>query len=311
MKTLTLGKFLCAFAALLAGCTPKSVSVEQADNERMSLLIWPGFSSQYVAPRDIEILLPADYEYAKDKRYGVVYMMDGQNLFSVEGSHWGKCWELDDSLQALPAKDPLRHLIVVGIHSVPSRFLEYCPQKPVQTLPRDSLATWRGGIDPSEVYSDAFLRFLTEELVPEVDDSLRTLSDREHRWMAGSSMGGLISLYGVMEYPEVFGGAACISTHWPLRLDADSRLFPQAMRHYLGNRVPEMAHLPRLYFDFGTETLDAPYEQHQLKVDALLDSLGYDATLRKTVKFEGAAHDEYAWRERMRAVEALRFVSGK
>lgn len=309
MRVLTLLGFFSFLSSLLVGCAQKS-SPSSNLNEGASLVIWPQVTSQFVVARNIEIFLPADYKSATEKRYGVVYMMDGQNLFSLEGSHWGKCWELDDSLQALPSEDPLRNFIVVGIHSVPTRFLEYCPQKPVQTLPIDSLATWRGGIDPQEVYSDAFLRFVVEELIPMVDDSLRTIRHRDERIMAGSSMGGLIALYGVMEYPEVFSGAACISTHWPLRIDADSELFPKAMQQYLANRLPEITHLPRLYFDFGTETLDAPYESHQLNVDALLDSLGYDSSLRKTLKFDGAAHDELAWREGMRAVNALRFASG-
>lgn len=290
------------------GCASPNAEKTLDEVAYSETVIWPSFPSTLIEPRDIEILLPPSY--SEEKEYPIVYMMDGQNLFSVEGSHWGKSWEIDDSLDSLNAEDPLRQMIIVGIHSVPTRFLEYCPQKPVLTLPIDSMQSWRGGIDPQEVYSDSFLRFIVEELKPAVDDSLNTASDRSHTFIAGSSMGGLISVYAAMEYPQIFSGAACISTHWPLRLDSDSRLFPNAMVDYLSAKIGAIDLKPRLYFDCGTATLDKTYARHQARVDSLFQANGYSESNYKTLIFQGAEHDEIAWRTDNRSTEALRFVRG-
>jgi len=117
----------------------------------------------------------------------------------------------------------------------------------------------------------------------------------------GSSMGGLISLYALCEYPDIFAGAACISTHWPA-LDG---VFLQYVENYLpvpGNHF--------IYFDFGTETLDAIYETYQVKVDSIMNAKGYLPNKNWiTQKFEGADHSEKAWKERVHI--PLLFLLGK
>ena len=104
-------------------------------------------------------------------------------------------------------------------------------------------------------------------------------------------MGGLISAYAICEYPEVFGGAGCVSIHWPLGdgliVDWFARHLPKPGSH-------------RLYFDFGTETLDAAYEPYQRRVDAIMRAAGYtEGRDWLTLKFAGAAHSEKSWRERV------------
>jgi len=139
--------------------------------------------------------------------------------------------------------------------------------------------------------SDGYLQFLVEELKPFIDARYPTLSDPAHTLVMGSSMGGLISLYALIEYPNVFGGAGCLSTHWPIGeevlVDALGAALPSAGRH-------------RLYFDFGTETLDANYEPWQRRMDEWLRTAGYrEGQDWSTRKFEGAEHSERAWRERV------------
>jgi predicted alpha/beta superfamily hydrolase len=107
----------------------------------------------------------------------------------------------------------------------------------------------------------------------------------------GSSMGGLISLYAISEYPTVIGGAACISTHWPIGgtelVDEMARGLPDPSTH-------------RLYFDFGTETLDSDYEAYQRRMDEHLRKAGYIENRNwSTRKFEGADHSEWSWRARV------------
>lgn len=106
----------------------------------------------------------------------------------------------------------------------------------------------------------------------------------------GASMGGLISLYALVEYPQIFGNAGCVSTHWPIGASS--------LVAWLGKRLPK-AGKHRIYFDFGTEDLDAEYEPYQIEMDGFMQAAGYiqgDNWL--TQKFVGAGHSELAWRER-------------
>ena len=140
-------------------------------------------------------------------------------------------------------------------------------------------------------FSDRYLQFLVQELKPFVDSNYRVIPDQAHTFVMGSSMGGLISLYAISEYPDVFGGAGCLSTHW------------SAGEHEL---VSEMAKgLPdpkthKLYFDHGTEWVDADYEHYQNQMDEYLRAAGYvEEQNWITRKFVGAGHSEAAWRERV------------
>ena len=282
-------------------------SCDEVEEESSHFIFWDQVGDGKITERPVEILLPSDY-FSSDEYYPVIYMMDGQNLFSDTNSHWGKSWALADSIAALPEDDPLRKFIIVGIWSVNDRFLEYCPQKPLMNVSVDSLKQCRNGIEPAEVYSDDFLHFLVHGLKPMVDDSLRTLADRQHTYVAGSSMGGLISLYALMEYPQVFGGAACFSTHWPLRLEKNSHLFTDALLNYLPERLNGVSMPTRFYFDRGTATLDAMYGVHQVRIDSLFESLGLESVKYTSLVFEGAEHDEVAWRSNGRATDGLRSI---
>jgi len=149
-----------------------------------------------------------------------------------------------------------------------------------------------------EFLADNYLRFLVEELKPYIDKNYKTKTDRKHTFVAGSSMGGLISMYAISEYPQIFGGAACVSTHWSVLFDNDHEVLSQSVRNYMQQNFPK-AGKHRIYFDFGTTTLDSLYEPHQQKVDAIIKNKGY--RLNKdwlTVKAQGAAHNEADWRKR-------------
>ena len=111
-------------------------------------------------------------------------------------------------------------------------------------------------------------------------------------------MGGLISMYALCEYPAVFGGAACLSTHWVGIFSTENNHIPAAFMAYLRTHLPDPA-THRLYFDYGTETLDALYEPFQLQADSILREKGYSAANWQTLKFVGADHSERAWRTRL------------
>jgi predicted alpha/beta superfamily hydrolase len=174
------------------------------------------FPSKFVAPRNIEVWLPPMYDQRPHDRYPVIYVQDGQNVFAPATSFVGVDWGVDETMTRLIAERRVRPALIVAIWNTNNRIAEYLPQK---ALPRDRdipAGVPGGGTISGPVLSDAYLRFIVEELKPFIDSAYRTQTGPENTFLMGSSMGGLIALYGVLEYPHVFGGAACLSTHWPV-----------------------------------------------------------------------------------------------
>ncbi len=256
----------------------------------------PAFASKLVKPRQVDVWLPAGYP-RPGYRYPVLYLHDGQNLFDPKTSYAGAAWEMDSALTTLIAAGQAREAILVGVWNTDLRFREYCPAAPYNALPAEAQQHFQGERAGTPL-ADDYLRFLVTELKPYIDQHYVTSPRRADTFIAGSSMGGLISLYAALEYPQVFGGAACLSTHWPLSLKENTRVFPNAMLAYLHRKLPRGGKRPKLYFDYGTATLDARYPPHQARVDSLLRSHGYTPKNWQTRRFSGAAHHEPAWRQR-------------
>ena len=261
------------------------------------------FSSKYVDARNVDVWLPAGYQTSK--KYAVLYMHDGQMLFDSTTT-WNKQeWGIDETLAQLMKEKKIRDCIVVGIwNSGKNRHIDYFPQKPFESIDpeeQDSLYSAKRGngnsVFSGKVQSDAYLRFLVTELKPFIDSSYATKKDRANTFVAGSSMGGLISMYALCEYPEVFGGAACLSSHWPGIFYTENNPIPAAFMSYMKAKLPSPIN-HKIYFDFGTETLDAMYEPYQLQVDSIIQSRGYDSKSWMTKKFVGENHSEQAWRKR-------------
>lgn len=249
------------------------------------------FQSHYVMPRQIDVWCPPADSAVDNARYPVIYMQDGQNLFDPASSFIGVDWGMREAVTRLQCKDNGLGAIVVGIWNTPLRWREYMPSP---RLSEQELTPWvvqfseQAGGQP---LSDAYLSFIVTELKPFIDATYPTLADQSNTFIMGSSMGGLISLFALIEYPAVFGGAGCLSTHWPAG--------ENGLVDFLGSRLPP-AGQHRLYFDFGTETLDADYEPYQCRMDEWLEAAGYQMGLDwLTQKFEGAEHSERAWRARI------------
>jgi len=263
------------------------------------------FPSQYVSARNVDVWLPDDY--TPGKRYAVLYMHDGQMLFDASTTWNGQEWGVDEVAGQLIAEGKIAPTIVVGVwNSDSGRHTDYFPQKPFERLPKtvqDSLLqnARRGTEVPvfnGRIISDNYLKFLTLELKPYIDAHFATLPDRDHTFVAGSSMGGLISWYALCEYPEIFGGAACLSTHWPGTFDTVNNPIPEAFVAYLADHLPDPK-THKIYFDYGTHTLDAFYEPCQLQVDEVMQRKGYDSKNWVTRKFPGASHSEASWKARL------------
>ena len=196
--------------------------------------------------------------------------------------------------------------IIAGIWNTEYRHSEYFPQKPFESLEQafqDSLINeaqryGETSLFKSEILSDNYLRFIVEELKPYIDKHYPTLSDFKHTTIAGSSMGGLISMYALCEYPEVFSAAACLSTHWVGTFDTLNNPIPKAFENYLDQNLPP-PNKHKIYFDFGTATLDALYEPYQIRIDSVMSQHAYEDNLWITKKYEGKDHSENAWKERL------------
>lgn len=225
--------------------------------------------------RRLWVYLPPGYA-TTERRYPVLYMHDGQNLFDVSTSFAGE-WEVDESLDALVREGRLEGLIVVGIDNAgDARLDEYSPWRDRQL--------GKGG------RGNLYASFLVRTLKPFVDRNWRTLPDREHTGIAGSSMGGLISLYAGLRYPEVFGRVAAFSptlgfaARMPMRYVRTARA-----------RLPQ-----RVYLDMGGAESGHPAHDRELvelarAAASTLESGGFEVRL---VVDAPAQHHESAWAAR-------------
>jgi len=261
---------------------------------------YANFKSTLVEPRNVDIWFPPSYDVSNTTKYPVLYMHDGQNLFEPGNSFTNQEWEVDEMMTKLVKEKKIREAIVVGIWNTENRFREYQPDKPFQELPpekkriRELLEIEFNGV----ALGDSYLEFVVDELKPFVDSNFKTLPDKENTFMMGSSMGGVISIYALAAYPELFGGVACLSTHYPLILGNDPDVPPILIR-YLKSHLPRMGN-HKIYFDHGTETMDVWYEPYQKQMDAVMEEIGYSKGVNwVTKKFEGEEHSEIAWRKRL------------
>lgn len=296
-----LNKLLLFWACL--NITATSLFSQDMNVSSGELRVIENFKTDLVENRAIRIWLPEGY--TEKKQYAVLYMHDGQQLFDASVTWNGQEWDVDGTLNRLMQDQKIRDCIVVGIDNAGKfRRTDYMPQNVFNKIPeayREFIFSGSGDDGTNyfngEVRSDNYLRFIVEELKPFIDKEYSTFVDRENTFIAGSSFGGLISLYAICEYPEVFGGAACLSTHWTVSYELEANPVPGLFVEYLKENAPDpQNHL--IYFDYGTETLDSLYEPSQLQIDAVMKEKGFDESNWMTRKFQGENHSEDAWKNR-------------
>jgi enterochelin esterase-like enzyme len=270
------------------------------------------FPSRHVAPRHVEVWLPPGYSPAR--RYRVVYMHDGQMLFDARITWNRQAWGVDAALSRLVQTGRVPDTLVVGIwNNGPQRYAEYYPEKFLAGAPELVRREYVEKAANGRLQSDAYLRFLVEELKPAIDARYATLPGPEGTFVMGSSMGGLISLYALCEYPQVFGGAAALSAHWVGMPTAQglprvrNAALPLAALNYLAARLPP-AGRHRLWVDRGTDALDSLYAPALGLAAELLRDRGYTAADATVRVFEGAGHNETDWGSRLE--EPLAFLLG-
>ncbi|MDB5023300.1 MAG: alpha/beta hydrolase [Mucilaginibacter sp.] len=262
------------------------------------------FPSKFVDPRNVDVWLPEGY--SQDKKFSVLYMHDGQALFDST-LMWNKQeWGVDEVLCKLIAEKRIKDCIVVGIwNSGVKRFPEYFPQKAFYSMTaQDQQKILAIGHDKGTPligtgpFSDDYLKFLVKELKPYIDTHFSTMGNQQHTFIAGSSMGGLISMYAICEYPKIFGEAACLSTHWPGIFTTVDNPIPVAFLQYLRTHLPSPKN-HKIYFDYGSQTLDSLYKPYQLQADTIMKAAGFTNHNWITRQYPGADHSEKSWRKRL------------
>jgi enterochelin esterase-like enzyme len=271
-------------------------------------------ASAEVGSAVVSVWLPPGYGESM-QRYPVLYMQDGQNLFDQAAGRATSpnlhVWGVDTVAAGLIGEGRVRPFIIVGIdHRGRDRSRQYYPQAAFARLSlplQEQLARLQGGAP----FSDAYLRFLVHELKPAIDHDYRTEPGRDSTFVMGSSMGGLISLYAMTEYPQVFGGAGCLSTHWLMAVPPQDPAMSDALfsgiETYLRDKHPAPG---RIWFDHGTKGLDSAYGPYQARIDAVLAEQGWRPGVDFVSKvYPGADHTEDDWRARL--ADSLIFLLGK
>lgn len=216
-------------------------------------------------PRDVVVWLPPGYD-ADDRRYPVLYMHDGQNIFDAGTSFIGVEWGVDETATRLIAEGRMQPVIVVGIYNTAQRTDDY----------------------GSGEQGKAYQRFVVEVVKPLIDQTYRTRPEREFTATMGSSMGGLVSFLLAWNHPDVFRQAACLSPAF----------FPEVV-----TSVRDAAAMPdglRIYMDNGTQGLEEKIQAYCDDMMRALKEKGYAPGPDFTWFLDqGAEHNEGAWAARL------------
>lgn len=221
--------------------------------------------------RRVYLYLPASYQQEPDKRYPVMYMFDGHNVFFDSDATYGKSWGMYDYL-----KKNKNELIVVAVecnHEGNRRLVEYSPI----SYENSSMGKIKGK-------GSVYMNWLINTLKPSIDKTYRTLPDRKNTIIAGSSMGGLMALYGATTYNHIFQRAACLS---PSLWVAPGKVLEMVAR----------AHIRRdtcIYMDYGSEEIF----NHVANAEALISTSHLLLTKRVNLALRivpGGNHSEASW----------------
>jgi predicted alpha/beta superfamily hydrolase len=232
-----------------------------------------GFASRFLpSKRDVLVYVPPDYAPAGSRRYPVLYLQDGQNLFDGKTSYVkGSSWTVGETADRLIGQGEIEPLIIVGVYNTGAhRLEEYTPT-------RDP--AYGGG------KADRYGQLLIEEVKPWVDDTYRTLDGPEHTGIGGSSLGGLVSLYLGLRRPDVFGRLAVLSPSvwWHRR----------SILSIVKSANPDPR--PRIWLDMGSDEGAAGLRNSDQLEQALLERGWREGEDLQYTRVKGGRHDERAW----------------
>lgn len=295
MRTATLALLcaglLCSATSLAADPSPSCASTVSGDLRLHTLE-----SRTFGDTRTIRVLLPPGYDAPENRsrRYPVLYMLDGQNLFDAclsDVSH--QEWGVDETVYRLVAEQRIPPLIVVGVdHAGRDRGHEYLPYK-----------DFVGGPDMPEPAGKRFPDFLTGEVMPLVDGQYRTLPGQPNTGIGGSSYGGVATLYALLARPGYFGYGLI-----------ESPSLHVGMGQLVRDTNPLVAMPAKVFIAFGGKEADNPAVNDKLVglvrlVEANFRAAGYDDSNLRVVIEPDALHSEPAWAARLPG--ALQFLFGE
>lgn len=271
---------------------------------------WNDLPSRHIPARPVDVWLPPGFKAGQP--YRVLCMHDGQMLFDARMTWNRQAWNAHLAVHGLMQSAQLLPTIVLGIwNREGQRFAEYFPEKALAFAPAAARDGFVKGEAQGRPLADAYLRFIVEDLLPHVESKWGPRAQGSGVMVAGASMGGMISLYALCEYPQVFTGAACLSTHWvsvaPSRSEQDKRNedLSNAFLAYLGRALPR-AGRHRIWVDRGDDALDSLYEPGLRQFQGLLTERGYGDTEGIARVFKGTGHNEADWSRRIG--QALAFI---
>ena len=226
-------------------------------------------------PRRAYIYLPQSYEEDPDRRYPVMYMFDGHNVFFDEDATFGKSWGMNDYMERSG-----KQLIIVGVecnHQGNRRLVEYSPL----TYENSEHGKIKGK-------GSVMMNWMVKELKPFIDVNYRTLPDRKNTIIAGSSMGGLIALYGVTAYNHVFQRGACLS---PSLWVAPGKVLEMVARAHIRWDTT-------VYMDYG----ELEMFNHAATQESMISTAHLLLTKRVNLAFRivpGGNHSEASWEKQI------------
>jgi len=289
-------RLLCALLALI-GCTAPLAAEDSG-----TTLEYEHVSAAGLPEQRLSIWLPPGYD-AGERRYPVLYMHDGHNLFDLKKSNFNKIWAADTAMLAAVQSGKVEPHIIIGIWAPgEDRYRQYLPRSIYDAAP-PALRKQMDEMAKGVVVSDRYLGWIAGPLKSWVDASFRTRMGRDDTAIIGSSMGGIMSCYAFIERPDVFGRAGCVSSHWPAvdprRVSSDSAAVAALWDAWFAAKLGKPDGR-RVWMDHGTATLDAYYAPYQQVIDARFAASGWQKGRDWQSKvYEGAEHEENAWAARL------------
>lgn len=225
--------------------------------------------------RKIRVWLPDNYDPTNtSKKYPVMYMHDGQNLFDANTSYSGE-WKIDETIGQL-MDEGYPGVIVVGIDNGPERLNEYSPAKFIITATNEYNIVGEG---------EKYAAFVVETVKPYVDNNFNTLSDKEYTYIGGSSMGGIISFFTALTYQDIFGKAIIFSSSFWLYAT-------NTIQTFLDETIETVFDVPKMYLYHGDAEGSNAYLQ---TLSTILSIKGVASTSYTTYIGRGRDHSESAW----------------
>ena len=246
----------------------------------------PKFHSRFLPDdRDVTIYLPPGYDEDEDRQYPVLYLQDGQNLFDPRTSFIpGRTWQVAETADTVIEAGEVEPLIIVGIANTGEhRLAEYTPTR-----------DWKMGGGDADKYGD----LLAQDLLPFIAANYRVRSGVENTGLGGSSLGGLVTLYLGLRYPDLYGKLTVMSPSvwWNHK----------SIVGCVNENAPRMRHRPRIWLDVGDAEGRRTLSDTDL-LDRRLRASGWRSELDLHYeRVPGGTHDEAAWAQRVAPM--LRFL---